>query len=364
MGVTVGVNGRSVVHKNSGGKVVAAPDVCKTPVGNTIVPIPYVNISKSSDLANGSKTVRIDGASVCLSTSNFSTSTGDEAGCAKGVASGTIKGKAHPLTYSMNVKIEGKPVVRNFDLFTGNNHNTPAAPITQSPVIMMPMMEAKEKCPYCDKEAHDFDERWGSNVGSSPILANNIFGGNDKDSHPWHSGPFSLQAHHVICSEAMDSEDWAVFCKQFGYDFNHKNNGVMLPYSMALACQLHAPLHRGGHAKGWADDLHLPYPDAVKDKIKEIARGIRRGEFCDNPEKVINKLDKISKNILRKIDQFKWTITADGKDYQVAGNGCSGVDSITDKPQQVCPHNRCHSFKQTRIGEVIAVKHKPLSVGE
>ena len=104
------VNGLSPVTKASGGKVIAAPDVCKTPVCSAIVPIPYPNISKSSDLAKGSKSVKINGAPVCLSTSEFSTSTGDEAGSAKGIASGTTKGKAHPVNYSFDVKIEGKSV--------------------------------------------------------------------------------------------------------------------------------------------------------------------------------------------------------------------------------------------------------------
>ena len=50
------INGRSPVTKDSGGKVVAAPDVCKTPTPGGPVPIPYTNVSQSSDLANGSKT--------------------------------------------------------------------------------------------------------------------------------------------------------------------------------------------------------------------------------------------------------------------------------------------------------------------
>jgi len=147
------VNGLSPVTKASGGKVIAAPDVCKTPVGSAIVPIPYPNISKSGDLAKGSKSVKINGASVCLSTSEFSTSTGDEAGSAKGIVSGTTKGKVHPVNYSFDVKIEGKSVVRNTDLFTGNNRNTPPSPILQSQPVpsIAPEITNKqeEKCPIC-----------------------------------------------------------------------------------------------------------------------------------------------------------------------------------------------------------------------
>lgn len=34
-----------------------------------------------------------------------------------GVASGKTKGAAHPISFSFDVKIEGRPVVRNLDLF-------------------------------------------------------------------------------------------------------------------------------------------------------------------------------------------------------------------------------------------------------
>ena len=361
------VNGLSPVTQKSGGKVITGPDICKTPVGSAIVPIPYPNISKSSDLAKGSKSAKINGVPACLSSSEFSTSTGDEAGSAKGLASGTTKGKAHPVSYSFDVKIEGKSVVRNTDLFTGNNRNAPPAPIMQSqpaPIVADPFEDEVENCPYCDQPEHEFPRKSGSNMGSSMILANKIFKDRDKEDHPWHSGPFSLQAHHIICSEAVDSEDWAEFCQQFGYNINHKNNGVMLPHSMALACQLHAPLHRGNHSKGWADDLHLPYPDAVKKKVKEIAKSIRRGEFCDDPAGVAEELDAISEEILTSIDSFSWTISADGKDYQAGGNGCAGVTSITGKPKRLCPHERKHHLKQAESNQVIDTKNKALEIGE
>jgi len=93
MGVSVGVNNMSVVHKGSGGKTIAFPDVCKTPSPAGPIPIPYPNIAKSSDTAKGSKKVKCDGNPICLKDSNFSTSTGDEAGSAGGgVVSNKTKG--------------------------------------------------------------------------------------------------------------------------------------------------------------------------------------------------------------------------------------------------------------------------------
>ncbi|GAB7225438.1 hypothetical protein VoSk93_46590 [Vibrio owensii] len=126
MAATIGANGLSVVHKGSGGEANASvPDVCLTKVGKPVVPIPYGNNAKSSDLANGSTTVTADGGnSIALQGSKFSKSTGDAAGDKKGVSSGTIEGEAQFVTSSSNVLIEGKGVARQSDQMTMNNGNT------------------------------------------------------------------------------------------------------------------------------------------------------------------------------------------------------------------------------------------------
>ncbi|GLR06667.1 hypothetical protein GCM10007906_42550 [Vibrio hyugaensis] len=126
MAATIGANGLSVVHKGSEGEANASvPDVCLTKVGKPVVPIPYGNNAKSSDLANGSTTVTADGGnSIALQGSTFSTSTGDASGDKKGVSSGTIEGEAKFVTASSNVIIEGRGVARQTDQMTMNNANT------------------------------------------------------------------------------------------------------------------------------------------------------------------------------------------------------------------------------------------------
>src|SRR3974377_636792 len=85
MPVTVGVNNLTVVHQGSSGVSMAFPDVCKTPAPPAPpIPIPYPNIAQSTDTAQGSSTVKCDGNPICLKDSNFSMSTGDEAGSAGG----------------------------------------------------------------------------------------------------------------------------------------------------------------------------------------------------------------------------------------------------------------------------------------
>lgn len=150
MPVTVGVNFLSVVHASSNGVTIAFPDVCKTPSPAGPIPIPYPNIAKSSDTASGTTKVKCDGNPACVKDSNFSMSTGDEAGSAGGgVASNKIKGKAEFVMFSMDVKFEGKNVCRAFDIMLHNDKNTPPFPVLQGPVVAIAM--PKQECLICDK---------------------------------------------------------------------------------------------------------------------------------------------------------------------------------------------------------------------
>jgi len=138
MPATVNVNLRTVVHAGSNGLVPFFPDVCNTPSPVGPIPIPYPNIAQSSDTAQGTKDVNMDGNPICVQGSNFSKSTGDEAGSAGGVVSGCIQGKAEFVLYSFDVKIEGKNVCRLGDLMVGNiggAPNTPPMPEIQPPCV-------------------------------------------------------------------------------------------------------------------------------------------------------------------------------------------------------------------------------------
>lgn len=149
MGVTVGANKLSVIHKGSSGTTIAFPDVCKTPSPAGPVPIPYPNTAQSSDSSKTAKKVNCDGNAVCVSDSNFMMSSGDEAGAAMGVASNKIKGKAEFVNYSFDVKVEGKGVPRAFDLMLHNDKNTPPFPVLQGPVVAMASDD--DKCLICEK---------------------------------------------------------------------------------------------------------------------------------------------------------------------------------------------------------------------
>ena len=153
MPATVNANKLSVTHAGSSGINTIFPDVCKTPAPPAPpIPIPYPNVAKSSDTAQGAKKVQCDGNPVCVKDSNFSMSTGDEAGSAGGgVVSNKIKGKAEFVMFSMDVKFEGKNVCRAFDIMLHNDKNTPPFPVMQGPVVAMGGSEEEPKCAVCDK---------------------------------------------------------------------------------------------------------------------------------------------------------------------------------------------------------------------
>lgn len=362
------INGRSPVTKASNGTVLAFPDACKTPTAAGPIPIPYPNIGQSSALGSGTTKVSVNGVEAATKGSYFEPTSGDEAGSAGGVASSKIKGKAEPLMYSFDVMFEGKGVVRNFDPFTGNNKNTPPIPIIQAQVVMAPMLtdnddkEEPEKCEYCKKNVHRFADKPGNHIGSSGALASRIFAGGDKLDHPWHTGGLSLQAHHVICSESMQSDVWAQLCRDFGYDINRKENGVMLPWSMQLACQISSPLHRGNHALGKADGL--PYPDKIKELIAKVQEKAAAGGYCSARDQLVKDLDAIAVRVLGKVSSFTYTITSDGADYATGKRGCGGVPGLGDVKAATCPKDRSHQLVQGKTKSLIAKRTGALQIGK
>ena len=126
MGVTVAINKLSLSHKGANGIAAATiPDVCKTPSPGGPVPVPYPNIARSGSLAKGTKKVKADGKNMCANKgSEYSRSNGDEAGTAGGVKSSTNMKEAKWITYSFDVKLEGKNACRLSDTMTNNHANT------------------------------------------------------------------------------------------------------------------------------------------------------------------------------------------------------------------------------------------------
>jgi len=141
MATNVFANHRAVCCKAASGSTLCAfPDVCMsppiTPVTPNGVPIPYPSTGMAADTSDGSTSVMIAGKPVFLqNASSFAKTTGDEPGSVanKGLVSGSNRGKAYFVMWSMDVQVEGKSVTRAFDLATSNHAgpmpgNTPPWP--------------------------------------------------------------------------------------------------------------------------------------------------------------------------------------------------------------------------------------------
>ncbi|QRK11041.1 DUF4150 domain-containing protein [Archangium violaceum] len=163
-------NGNEVVRKGGDGKVTAAfPDVCMSPPPPPAgpVPVPYADSSSAKDLKAGSRTVLIAGKEVALQDASFyqSSPLGNEAATRNfgaSVVTHTITGKTYFASWSMDVKVEGKSVVRHMDLTTSNHGSYPGATPPFCNLSEAKRAEAQElaqlrmvegKCPCCGKGA-------------------------------------------------------------------------------------------------------------------------------------------------------------------------------------------------------------------
>ncbi len=120
---TTFANMRGIVHKGSNGMSIVFPDVCKTPAAPSPIPIPYPNIGKSSDTSQGPTTVKTDGQMPMVKGAKYARSTGDEPGAMGGVLSGVHLAECEFLSYSFDVKFEGRNVCRLGDPLFHNKKN-------------------------------------------------------------------------------------------------------------------------------------------------------------------------------------------------------------------------------------------------
>jgi hypothetical protein len=93
--------------------VSTAPSINKTPMGAATPPVPYPVCHDLSNSIGIVPHVKFNSdPSYVLAQTTQPHCTGDEAGTAKGVKSGTVTGEIKPTSASGHVKITGKYVVR------------------------------------------------------------------------------------------------------------------------------------------------------------------------------------------------------------------------------------------------------------
>jgi uncharacterized Zn-binding protein involved in type VI secretion len=116
------INGRPAAHAGPGGHATAQEE-CWVTVGGQKVKQVFTNIAHSDDLQGCTLRIFVNGYPLATKVSHTSVSYGDEAS-EGGVITGTVAGKAHFITSSTNVRLEGHPAVRHGDSVVSNNGNT------------------------------------------------------------------------------------------------------------------------------------------------------------------------------------------------------------------------------------------------
>jgi len=163
-------NTREITCQSGTSKSIAAfPDVCMTPPENPAtppgVPVPYPNFGMASDTTDGSTTVFINGKQVMLKNqSHFKKSSGDEAGAAakKGVITSVNRGKVYFVSWSPDVKVEGKNVVRHLDMTTHNHASNP--PNEGIPWPHIGRMDLIDSTPGCETQSKEIKDKCGDPI--------------------------------------------------------------------------------------------------------------------------------------------------------------------------------------------------------
>ncbi|MBK3424080.1 DUF4150 domain-containing protein [Methylobacterium ajmalii] len=101
-----------------------SPDVCLTPRGSALVPVPYPIVDYADHFEAYARTVRFTGQKAMVLRSRTTHVHGDEAGTGGGVKSGTHGDVTEPIGHAPQVRAEGSSMIRHLDRFWMNRRNT------------------------------------------------------------------------------------------------------------------------------------------------------------------------------------------------------------------------------------------------
>lgn len=93
-----------------------APDVCLTPIGPNVVPVPYPISHSMAAAKQCSPNVFVNDAPAFLHAESVADAAkGDEPGAKGGVVTGVVGKVSHSIDHSPSVYVNGKPIVRTGD---------------------------------------------------------------------------------------------------------------------------------------------------------------------------------------------------------------------------------------------------------
>ena len=170
-----------------------------------------------------------------------------------------------------------------------------------------------------------------------------------------------IEAHHLIPNATVKNiQFYKEIIYTLGYSINHNKNGVLLPNKMRVACSYRVPLHKGEHGaclvlkentsfqemifpvyEPKQEIVELTYVSEVNKIVNKIMSYVNLNYICNNKTRkkeavqFINRMDKISEVIFKRIKDFKWSITSDGFDYKEGEIGCYDSNKIPDKRRKL-----------------------------
>jgi hypothetical protein len=100
------------------------PDVCLTPRGNMLVPVPYNIHDLVGHDTNFANSVNFTGERAMVFRSKTEHVHGNEQGTGGGIKSGTTPGQCEPIDHASQLRAEGSWVIRHQDKCWMNNRNT------------------------------------------------------------------------------------------------------------------------------------------------------------------------------------------------------------------------------------------------
>ncbi|MGW8392280.1 DUF4150 domain-containing protein [Pseudoduganella sp. HUAS MS19] len=155
-------DGMEIAAKSGMNKAIAQfPDVCLSPPSPPAgpIPVPYPDTSFSTDLKEGSKTVKLGGQPAALAQQSYyqPATLGNEAATRSfgmSVITHQITGKTCFQAWSMDVLIEGRNVCRHGDIATSNHASDPGATLPSMTLEAQALLIDAGKCPCCNGPVH------------------------------------------------------------------------------------------------------------------------------------------------------------------------------------------------------------------
>lgn len=178
------VNPRGL-RKDGGFKAVStAPTINKTPVGSSMVPLPYPLVADLSNAVQTVSSVRLNNQpAYVLSQTVQPSCKGDAPGVGKGIRSSTVSGEVKPTKASQHVRVGGKPILRVGDPCTMNGGNT-AGIYVAVPAMAAVVAATSGQQPPQPGAAQPEEKGWLEQAGDTLKEAGQFY--KDKVSDPLH----------------------------------------------------------------------------------------------------------------------------------------------------------------------------------